>query len=109
MIQPSRCGDTAAAPICFELRMLKKPTNPLNREFCEWVVRWTFRHWCARKPLLELVRLLMSSEARAGTRARAIAAPINARIIDNFEQLGVDMATPRFAWVVNALEPQNFL
>ncbi len=33
-------------------------------------------------------------------RSRAIAAHA-ARIIDNFEQRGIDTATPRFGWVVN--------
>src|SRR4051794_7923731 len=27
--------------------------------------------------------------------------PIETRIIDNFEQLGIDTATPRFGWVVS--------
>ncbi len=80
--------------------MLKKPTSPSNRQICEWIVRWTFQHWRARKPLLTLGFLLVSSQAWAGTPAT----PTNARIIDNFEQLGVDTATPRFAWVVNALD-----
>jgi hypothetical protein len=64
-----------------------------------------FQHWRVRKSPFALGFLLVSSQTWAGTPG----APTNARIIDNFEQLGVDMATPRFAWVVNALEPQNFL
>lgn len=51
-----------------------------------------------KRSLLLLGFLVASLQTRAGTPG----APTNARIIDNFEQLGVDTATPRFAWVVNA-------